>query len=127
MTSDIHVLLVDDELDFLETTGKRLMRRGYSVKTAATCAVAYQELETGWPQVVILDVMLPDKDGILFLKEIKQAWPNLIVILLTGHASMEAGLKSVEYGAHDYCLKPVKFEELLEKIKIALRETRIRS
>ncbi len=127
MTDDIHILLVDDELDFLETTGKRLKRRGYAVKTAATCAAAHHELETGWPQVVILDVMLPDKDGILFLKEIKQAWPNVIVILLTGHASMEAGVKSVEYGAHDYCLKPVEFEDLLEKIKIALRETKISS
>ena len=103
MTNDIQILLVDDELDFLETTSKRLKRRGYAVKTATTCAAALQELENGWPQVVILDVMLPDKDGILFLREIKQAWPALIVILLTGHASMEAGLKSVEYGAHEYC------------------------
>jgi len=127
MTNDIHVLLVDDELDFLETTGKRLTRRGYAVQTAATCAAAHQVLETGWPQVVILDVMLPDKDGTLFLKEIKQAWPAVIVILLTGHASMETGIKSVEYGAHDYCLKPVAFEDLLEKIEIALRETKIGS
>ncbi len=127
MTNDIQILLVDDELDFLETTGKRLKRRGYAVKTATSCAAALQELENGWPQVVILDVMLPDKDGILFLREIKQAWPALIVILLTGHASMEAGLKSVEYGAHDYCLKPVEFEDLLEKIEIAVRETMIRS
>lgn len=127
MTEETHILLVDDELDFLETTAKRLKRRGYAVKTAATCATAHQELASGWPQVVILDVMLPDKDGILFLKEIKQAWPGVIVILLTGHASMETGIKSVEYGAHDYCLKPVAFEELLEKINIALRETKIRS
>lgn len=127
MTNSVHVLLVDDELDFLETTGKRLTRRGYAVKTAATCAAAQQELQSGWAQVVILDVMLPDKDGILFLKEIKQAWPALIVILLTGHASMETGIKSMEYGAHDYCLKPVAFETLLEKIEIALRETKIGS
>lgn len=122
MTDEIHVLLVDDEVDFLETTAKRLARRGYAVRTASTCAAAWQELASGWPTVVILDVMLPDKDGIIFLKEIKQSWPQTIVILLTGHASMEAGLKSVEYGAHDYCLKPVSFEELLEKIRIACRE-----
>lgn len=125
MPENIHILLVDDELDFLATTGKRLRRRGYAVKTAATCGEAHQELVSGWPQVVILDVMLPDKDGMIFLREIKQTWPAVIVILLTGHASMETGIKSVDYGAHDYCLKPVAFEELLEKIKIALRETRI--
>ena len=125
MTEDIHILLVDDEPDFLETTGKRLKRRGYSVRGATTCAAAREELKGGWPQVVVLDVMLPDQDGISFLKEIKAAWPALAVILLTGHASMQAGLKSVEYGAHDYCLKPVEFDTLLEKIKIAYREAGI--
>lgn len=124
MSDDIHILLVDDELDFLETTGKRLKRRGHAVKSVASCAAARLELQGGWPQVVVLDVMLPDKDGLLFLREIKEAWPTLAVILLTGHASMQAGLKSVEYGAHDYCLKPVEFEVLLEKIEIAFRETR---
>lgn len=127
MNENINVLLVDDEPDFLETTCKRMKRRGYSVKTAASCEAAFRELQTGWPQVVILDVMLPDKDGILCLKEIKQAWPAIAVILLTGHASMQAGLKSVEYGAHDYCLKPVEFDQLVEKIAIAFRETRIKS
>lgn len=122
MTEAIQILLVDDELDFLETTSKRLTRRGHRVRTAASCAAAFAELATGWPQVVVLDVMLPDKDGILCLKEIKQAWPATVVILLTGHASMQAGLKSVEYGAHDYCLKPVEFDTLLEKIRIAWRE-----
>jgi len=127
MAETIQILLVDDELDFLETTSKRLKRRGYSVRTAATCAAAFDQLATGWPQVVVLDVMLPDKDGILCLKEIKQAWPATAVILLTGHASMQAGLKSVEYGAHDYCLKPVEFDTLLEKIKIAHREASLGS
>lgn len=127
MTEEIHILLVDDELDFLETTSKRLQRRGYAVKTAANCAAAFDELARGWARVVVLDVMLPDKDGILCLKEIKQSWPAVAVILLTGHASMQAGMKSVEYGAHDYCLKPVEFEVLLEKINIAYRETRLHS
>lgn len=122
MTEPVRILLVDDEIDFLETTGKRLARRGHGVRTAATCAAAFEQLATGWPQVVVLDVMLPDKDGITCLRELKQLWPDTVVILLTGHASMEAGLKSMEYGAHDYCLKPVEFEALLEKICIACRE-----
>ncbi|OGR01440.1 MAG: hypothetical protein A2511_00770 [Deltaproteobacteria bacterium RIFOXYD12_FULL_50_9] len=127
MEKNINILLVDDEADFLETTTKRMKRRGYSVKTATNCADAFQEIATGWPEVVVLDVMLPDKDGILCLKEIKQAWPTTVVILLTGHASMQAGLKSVEYGAHDYCLKPVELDQLIEKIEIAHRESRVKS
>lgn len=127
MKANINILLVDDEPDFLETTSKRMKRRGYAVKTAFNCEEALRELATGWPEVVVLDVMLGGMDGLMCLKEIKRSWPAMIVILLTGHASMEAGLKSVEYGAQDYCLKPVEFDDLLEKIEIAHRERRGKS
>jgi len=83
---------------------------------------ANQTIEGGWPEVVVLDVMLPDRDGILCLKEIKQKWPSIVIILLTGHASMQAGRQSLEYGANDYCLKPIELDELVEKIKIAYKE-----
>jgi DNA-binding response OmpR family regulator len=123
MDKKISILLVDDEKDFLETTTKRLARRGYDVRSAMSCAEAIQTIGSGWPEVVVLDVMLPDRDGILCLKEIKQKWPSIVVILLTGHASMQAGRQSLEYGANDYCLKPIELDELVEKIKIAYRET----
>lgn len=55
---------------------------------------------------------------------IKRLFPALAVILLTGHASMETGLKSMEYGASDYCLKPVELEELADKIEIVYRDAR---
>lgn len=113
------ILLVDDETDFLKTTQKRLLRRGFEVRIAATCAEALQEVETGWPQVVVLDVMLPDTGGIECLKMIKQKLPGLTVVMLTGHASMQAGLLGMEYGASDYCLKPIELDELVEKIEIA--------
>lgn len=122
MNNKISILLVDDENDFIDTTTKRLTRRGYDVKTATNCDEAINVLETGWPNVVILDVMLPDRNGIQCLKEIKQKWPSTIVILLTGHASMQTGLQSLEYGANDYCLKPIELDELIEKIKIAYKE-----
>lgn len=115
-------MLVDDESDFLETTGKRFLRRGYQVKTAANCADALKVVEDGWPQIVVLDVMLPDQDGIECLRNIKELMPQVTVLMLTGHASMEAGLKGMEYGANDYCLKPIEFDELLEKIEIAFQE-----
>ncbi|MGC2061648.1 MAG: response regulator [Thermodesulfovibrionales bacterium] len=119
MNSKINILFVDDEQDFLETTTKRLARRGYDVRSAMNCSEAIRVLESGWPDVVVLDVMLPDRDGIQCLKEIKQKWPAVVVILLTGHASMQAGRQCLEYGANDYCLKPIELDELIEKIKIA--------
>jgi len=122
MNKRINILLVDDEKDFLDTTTKRLARRGYEVKSVMNCSDAIQEIWSGWPEVVVLDVMLPDRDGIQCLKEIKEKWPSSVVILLTGHASMQAGRQCLEYGANDYCLKPIELDELVEKIKIAYRE-----
>lgn len=124
MSNDIRLLLVDDEKDFLEVTGKRLARRGFAVKIALTCREAQETLEQDWPEVVVLDVMLPDMNGIQFLKEIKQKWPRLPVILLSGHASVQAGIKGIECGAYDYCLKPVDLEELIERVNIAHQEGR---
>ncbi len=123
-SNGISVLLVDDEPDFLEITAKRLARRGFDVRTATTCGGGMEAVAASPPDIVVLDVMLPDMDGIQCLREIKRQRPEQAVILLTGHASMEAGLKSMEYGACDYCLKPVELEELVDKIEIACRDQR---
>jgi two-component system, OmpR family, response regulator len=123
MTTEFNILLIDDEFDFVETTRKRLVRRGYLAQTALTCAEGLTIIESGWPDVVVLDVMLPDRDGMDCLQEIKGKWPTLPVILLTGHASMQTGLLSLECGASDYCLKPIDLEILLEKMAIAYRES----
>lgn len=122
MEQNHRILLVDDETEFLETTGKRLGRRGFQIRTATTCAAALEIVESGWPQLVVLDVMLPDQDGIECLKIIKRKNPHLPVVMLTGHASLRAGLQGMEYGAIDYCLKPIELDELVEKLLIALRE-----
>ncbi len=124
MPQALKILLIDDEIDFVETTGKRLVRRGYLAKTALTCAEGLEIIGSGWPEVVVLDVMLPDRDGMDCIREIKEKWSALPVILLTGHASMETGLHGLESGASDYCLKPIDLEILVEKIAIAHRESR---
>jgi len=117
-----NILLIDDEEDFLETTSRRLRRREFEVKTATRCAEAMPAVIAGCPQVVVLDVMLPDTDGMECLRQIKQQAPRLPVVMLTGHASMQASLQGLEHGASDYCLKPIEFEELVEKIIIAYND-----
>jgi len=92
------------------------------VQSALSCAAAGEIIDSGWPDIVVLDVMLPDKNGIEFLKEIKAKRPGLPVLLLSGHASVQSGIQGIEYGAYDYCLKPVEFDELVEKIMVACRE-----
>lgn len=119
MERPLPILLVDDEEDFLEATSKRLQRRGFEVRTATRCDQAIREIEAGWRGVIVLDVMLPDMNGMECLRVIKGAAPRLPVVMLTAHASLEAGLQGIAQGASDYCLKPIELEELVEKILIA--------
>lgn len=125
MERPLNILLVDDEEDFLATMARRLGRREFEVRTATRCADAAPIVASGWPQVVVLDVMLPDTDGIACLADIKTAAPRLPVIMLTGHASMQASLQGMERGASDYCLKPIEIDELVEKLIIAFNEARV--
>ena len=124
MERSLRILLVDDEQDFLEATTKRLARRGFEVRAALRCAEAMPVVASGWPDVVVLDVMLPDTDGLGCLVAMKQASPGLPVVMLTAHASLQAGLRGIEEGASDYCLKPIELDELVEKIRIAVEDSR---
>lgn len=117
-----HILLVDDEEEFLETTSRRLRRRGYDVKTATRCGEAMPIVAEGWPDAVVLDVMLSNTDGMECLRRIKRQSPQLPVVMLTGHASLQASIQGLEHGASDYCLKPIELDELVEKIIIACKE-----
>ncbi len=122
METPRNILLIDDEEDFLETTSRRLRRRDFEVRTATRCAEALPEVSAGWPDVVVLDVMLPDVSGLECLLQIKQAAPHLPVVMLTGHASLHASIEGLEDGASDYCLKPIELGELVEKIIIAYND-----
>jgi two-component system, OmpR family, response regulator len=122
MDENLNLLIIDDEEEFLKVIEKRLILRGFSIRTATSCGAALAALAAELPHVVILDVMLPDKNGIDCLKEIKKSWPELAVILLTGHASLRTGMQGMKFGASDYCLKPIELGELVEKIRIAHAE-----
>ena len=118
----LRILLVDDEEDFLDATSKRLRRRGFEVRTATRCEEALRAAEERWPGVVVLDVMLPDLNGIECLRRLKRARPGLPVVMLTAHASVQTGLEGIAAGASDYCLKPIELDELVEKIRIAVKD-----
>lgn len=118
----ITVLLVDDEKSFVETLSKRLVLRRLEVLTAFSATEALAVLGRRPVDVVVLDVRMPEMDGIATTKAIRDAHPLVEVILLTGHASLEASLQGMSLGAFDYLIKPVAIDELMFKIEDAHRK-----
>ena len=117
----IKVLLVDDEASFVETLSKRLALRRLEVLTAASADEAMAVLDRAEIDVVVLDVRMPGIGGIEATRMIRQVHPTIEVILLTGHASLEASMEGMTMGAFDYLLKPVSIDELIFKIEDADR------
>jgi DNA-binding NtrC family response regulator len=115
----IRVLVVDDEEDFRETVVKRLNARKLVAEEAASGVKALQILEGKDFDVIVLDVKMPDMDGIETLRHIKKLKPKTEVIMLTGHASVEFGIKGMQLGAFDYVMKPAPLNELLDTISQA--------
>lgn len=119
-------MLVDDELDFREIMAKFFQRRKIDFETAGGCLEALDILGQDIFDVVVMDVSMPGLDGIACMAEMKKVQPDLEVIILTGHASLNLGINGMEKGAFDYCLKPVDFDELLEKIVLAKEKAAIK-
>lgn len=117
--SQFKVLLVDDETDFVETLVKRLRKRKLEVSAAASGIEALEILSGSQYDVVVLDVKMPDMDGIETLRRIKKIAPLVEVIMLTGHANVEVAMQGMELGAFDYLMKPIDIDDLLYKLQDA--------
>ena len=117
------ILVVDDEVDFLETLVKRLRRREMDAHGVTSGEEALKILEKEPFDVVILDIKMPKgMDGIEVLRAIKNLRPEVEVLLLTGHASVETSIEGMKLGAFDYLLKPMRLEELLNKLGAAFEK-----
>ena len=119
---NIRVLLVDDEAAYVDVLANRLGKRGFEVKKAYTSPEALLVLRTQQFDVAVLDLKMPDMDGIEVLKIAKQVNPDLQVIMLTGHGSATACEQGLALGAFDYLMKPCEFETLVEKIQEAFQQ-----
>lgn len=116
------VLLVDDEEDFLEVMVERMSNRGVDVATSNSAQDALKMIEKESYDAIILDFMMPGMDGIETLKAIKAKKPELQIILLTGHATVQKGVEAMKLGAMDVIEKPADLEVLTQKIKDAKAE-----
>ncbi|MDR2551145.1 MAG: response regulator [Desulfobulbus sp.] len=115
----VSVLLVDDDEEFLAILAERLTIRGLEVTTAASGRAALDLFGTAWFKVVVLDLQMPDMDGLEVLERLVALNPVQQIIVLTGHATVTKGVRAMKLGAADLLEKPVDIRELVEKIKSA--------
>lgn len=120
---DIKILLVDDEPDILEIVGYNLSNEGYQVITAENGIQAIKKAKKEKPQLIILDVMMPEMDGIEACENIRRI-PELketIITFLTARGEDYSQLAGFDAGADDYITKPIKPKVLVSKVKALLR------
>lgn len=121
-TPNFNVLLVDDEPDFLYPLVKRLSKRNLNIDSVGSGEAALEIINKKLIDVVVLDVKMPGMDGLETLRAIKTLSGLIEVIMLSGHASLDAAIEGMENGAFDYLMKPVDFDELFFKLQDAYKK-----
>ena len=106
------ILVIDDERDLCWLFSEILGENGYKVTSAQTAKDGLDKVRSVMPNLVFLDIKLPDKDGIWVLKEIKKVNPEIVVIMVTGHTAIESAVAAMKLGAYDYIPKPIPNERL---------------
>ena len=113
------ILLVDDEQDFIETLAERMENRGMEVSATTSASDGLKKATENAFDAIILDLQMPEMDGLELLRILKEKKPDIQVILLTGHATLEKGIEAIKLGAMDFIEKPVDLKVLSDKIKQA--------
>jgi DNA-binding NtrC family response regulator len=119
---DIKILIVDDEIAFANTLAQRLQMRGLKVGIAYDGEQALSKLKEDELDVIVLDLKMPGMGGMEVLQEIKKAYPNIQVIMLTGHGTDKDEEQARKLGGFDFLNKPVDIDTLEQKIKAAFKE-----
>ena len=120
------LLLVDDDAVFRQVTAGELRRLGFEVTTAASGADAVRKASEAEPDVVLLDLRLPDMSGLEVLKTLREASPASEVVMLTGHGSIDTAIESIRAGAFDYVVKPCPLGELEVRVHRAIERRALR-
>lgn len=120
---DIKILLVDDEPDILEIVGYNLSQEGYQISTASNGKEAILKAKKEVPHLIILDVMMPEMDGIEACENIRRVpeLENTIITFLTARSEDYSQVAGFDAGADDYISKPIKPKVLVSKVKALLR------
>jgi two-component system, OmpR family, KDP operon response regulator KdpE len=118
------ILIVEDEQLILLALKMQLSAEGYIVKTATNGLKALHEVKAAHPDLILLDLLMPDKNGLETLQELRQFNPNIPVIIVSALAQEKQKVEALKLGADDYMTKPYGAEELLARIEALLRRTK---
>jgi len=119
------IWVIDDERGILETLGGILEDEGYEVRTFLLASEALNQITLKPPQAIFLDLWLKDLDGLEVLKKIKALYPDLPVIIISGHGTIDTAVKALKMGAFDFIEKPLSYERILVSLENALKFVRL--
>ncbi len=122
MTEPVRILVVDDEESIRKSLAAVLAQKGYAVDTAENGKEAIEKSETKSYNLALVDIRLPDMDGVRLLASMKETVPKMVKIILTGYPSVENAVEAVNKGADGYIVKPFDMNKLLDMIKEHLKK-----
>jgi len=127
MNKKISVLLVDDDQSLLDVLKSRLVLEGFECATASTAASAIERIDKQSFDIMIADIVLPDRDGLELTETVKRKKPGMAVIIMTGYISDFSYDKAIEAGASDFIKKPFSLNELVARIRHVRMQEEMRS
>src|SRR4030042_828674 len=119
---EFKVLMVDDEEDFVNTLAERMRMRDLSPELALSGEQALERVEDDIPDVMVLDLKMPGIDGMEVLRRVRKAYPQVQVVILTGHGSEKDEAEARRLGAFAYLQKPVDMEKLIKTLRDAYKK-----
>ncbi len=119
------VLIVDDEESILRSVADVLSDEGYASEAAGGADEALQKIQAHTPDLVLLDVAMPGKNGIELLERLRDSWPELPVIMMSGHGTIETAVRATKLGAYDFLEKPLSYDKLILCLNHALESARL--
>jgi two-component system, NtrC family, response regulator AtoC len=126
-TRDTHILIVDDEALLAKAIAKRFRRQGYASEIAGTLAAAREQLARAQPDLILLDMRLPDGSGLDFLSQLRAGdAPDLPVVVMTAYGELEDAVAALKLKALDYLKKPIDLDEIIVIVEKVLQQAEVR-
>ena len=119
------ILVVDDEEAIVSSLGSILQDEGYEVAVAKSGVEALKIYTVDPPDLMLLDIWMPEMDGLETLRRVKELVPTAQVMVMSGHGSIETAVKAIKLGAYDYIEKPLSLENVTLRVKHALEQFRL--